>query len=199
MSDSTVPSEKKEIEEHAFCRVCHGEAEPDKPLYFPCKCDGSIKYVHQECLMEWLKVSKKTEPKCELCGEKFHFQNIYSAEALVPISVVDLAMELLPRLMGTLSTGLRRVFSAMLWGILLPVFSNWWVQLCWCTVSTVTNKGRCIWKMNKNKLSTGSVEELVSFWFTGLVYICIAVATSIVILEIVNAVYKVTISIYVSI
>jgi len=29
------------------CRVCHGPSEPDEPLYYPCKCSGSIKFVHQ--------------------------------------------------------------------------------------------------------------------------------------------------------
>jgi E3 ubiquitin-protein ligase MARCH6 len=30
------------------CRVCRTEAEPDNPLYHPCKCSGSIRYVHSE-------------------------------------------------------------------------------------------------------------------------------------------------------
>jgi hypothetical protein len=29
------------------CRVCHGPAEEDEPLYHPCRCSGSIKHVHQ--------------------------------------------------------------------------------------------------------------------------------------------------------
>lgn len=40
-----------------ICRVCRiaGEGE----LYHPCLCAGSIKYVHQECLLLWLEYSKK--------------------------------------------------------------------------------------------------------------------------------------------
>ena len=45
------------IQDGGSCRICHGESEPDRPLFYPCKCSGSIKYIHQDCLLEWLKVS----------------------------------------------------------------------------------------------------------------------------------------------
>uniref|UniRef100_A0A1I7ZH16 RING-type E3 ubiquitin transferase n=1 Tax=Steinernema glaseri TaxID=37863 RepID=A0A1I7ZH16_9BILA len=54
------------------CRVCRSE---EGALYYPCMCTGSIKYVHQDCLMEWLKHSKKDV--CELCHHKYSFQPIY--------------------------------------------------------------------------------------------------------------------------
>ena len=55
-------------DDDAVCRVCHGPAEPGNELYHPCNCSGSIKFVHQECLLEWLKVSKqgRTKGRCEL-------------------------------------------------------------------------------------------------------------------------------------
>lgn len=31
-----------------ICRVCRGEATAQQPLFYPCLCSGSIKYVHQE-------------------------------------------------------------------------------------------------------------------------------------------------------
>ena len=31
-----------------ICRVCRCEASFDKPLFYPCVCTGSIKYIHQE-------------------------------------------------------------------------------------------------------------------------------------------------------
>ncbi|MCP9260373.1 E3 ubiquitin-protein ligase MARCH6 [Dirofilaria immitis] len=36
-----------------ICRVCRSAG--DSALYYPCLCTGSIKYVHQDCLLEWLK------------------------------------------------------------------------------------------------------------------------------------------------
>uniref|UniRef100_A0A8C3LLR9 RING-type E3 ubiquitin transferase n=1 Tax=Chrysolophus pictus TaxID=9089 RepID=A0A8C3LLR9_CHRPC len=32
-----------------ICRVCRSEGTPEKPLYHPCVCTGSIKFIHQEC------------------------------------------------------------------------------------------------------------------------------------------------------
>lgn len=29
------------------CRICGGGAEPDAPLFYPCKCSGTIRYIHQ--------------------------------------------------------------------------------------------------------------------------------------------------------
>ena len=40
-----------------ICRICYME-EMDKkrnPLIKPCKCSGSMKYIHYECLLHWLK------------------------------------------------------------------------------------------------------------------------------------------------
>ncbi|CAK9279416.1 unnamed protein product [Sphagnum jensenii] len=28
--------------------------EDDSPLYYPCACSGSVEYVHQACLLQWL-------------------------------------------------------------------------------------------------------------------------------------------------
>ncbi len=55
------------------------ESTPDRPLFYPCVCTGSIKYIHQDCLLLWLKYSKKEY--CELCKHKFSF-----APSMYPIS-----------------------------------------------------------------------------------------------------------------
>uniref|UniRef100_A0A3Q0R2Q8 E3 ubiquitin-protein ligase MARCHF6 n=1 Tax=Amphilophus citrinellus TaxID=61819 RepID=A0A3Q0R2Q8_AMPCI len=58
-------------EEADICRVCRSEGTQDKPLYHPCVCTGSIKFIHQECLLQWLKHSRKEY--CELCKHRFAF------------------------------------------------------------------------------------------------------------------------------
>ncbi len=35
-----------------ICRVCRCEATPDRPLFHPCICTGSIKYIHQVSFTE---------------------------------------------------------------------------------------------------------------------------------------------------
>ena len=34
-----------------ICRVCRCEGTADKPLFYPCVCTGSIKYIHQDWLV----------------------------------------------------------------------------------------------------------------------------------------------------
>jgi len=48
------------------CRICFDDDEL-KPLYHPCKCSGSIGYIHQDCLFTWLKTKQSQPPSCELC------------------------------------------------------------------------------------------------------------------------------------
>uniref|UniRef100_A0A3Q2R1N0 E3 ubiquitin-protein ligase MARCHF6 n=1 Tax=Fundulus heteroclitus TaxID=8078 RepID=A0A3Q2R1N0_FUNHE len=58
-------------DEGDICRVCRSEGTQEKPLYHPCVCTGSIKFIHQECLLQWLKHSRKEY--CELCKHRFAF------------------------------------------------------------------------------------------------------------------------------
>ena len=63
------------LEEEDECRVCRDTGSESEPLISPCKCDGSIRFVHEACLVKWLEI-KKSET-CELCGHKFKFAAIY--------------------------------------------------------------------------------------------------------------------------
>lgn len=56
-----------------MCRICH-EKEPAKNLISPCHCDGSVKYIHQECLDHWIRVKGTLE--CELCRFKYDSEHI---------------------------------------------------------------------------------------------------------------------------
>lgn len=70
------------------CRICRCEAAPDLPLFHPCKCRGSIKYIHQDCLQDWLAHSQKS--KCDICHEEYHFQDLYNEDApkVPPVSLI---------------------------------------------------------------------------------------------------------------
>ena len=37
-----------------LCKVCYGEEEPENPLVQPCQCSGTLKYIHLNCLKQWL-------------------------------------------------------------------------------------------------------------------------------------------------
>ena len=63
-----------------ICKICYCSSEESGlPLLSPCRCDGSIKFVDQACLLRWMESSGKKS--CELCKqiitvedklEKFH-------------------------------------------------------------------------------------------------------------------------------
>ncbi|XP_014251129.1 uncharacterized protein LOC106667597 [Cimex lectularius] len=52
-----------------ICRICHCEGDAEGGLIAPCYCAGSLRYVHQACLQQWIKSSNIR--CCELC--KFQF------------------------------------------------------------------------------------------------------------------------------
>ncbi|XP_015705773.1 E3 ubiquitin-protein ligase MARCH7 isoform X6 [Coturnix japonica] len=71
--------EDSEDEEGDLCRICQmSSSSADNNLIEPCKCTGSLQYVHQECMKKWLQSkinsgsSLEAVTTCELCKEKLH-------------------------------------------------------------------------------------------------------------------------------
>ena len=83
---------KEEKIKNKICRICYQEEEDCviNPLIKPCKCSGSMKYIHLKCLLFWLKSRTLHHPNnslennnffnsyfiddsmdCELCKEPF--------------------------------------------------------------------------------------------------------------------------------
>ncbi|XP_015199957.1 E3 ubiquitin-protein ligase MARCHF1 isoform X2 [Lepisosteus oculatus] len=56
-------------DELEVCRICHCEGDEDSPLITPCRCTGSLRFVHQACLHQWIKSSDTR--CCELCKYDF--------------------------------------------------------------------------------------------------------------------------------
>lgn len=52
-----------------ICRICHCEGDDASPLITPCHCTGSLHFVHQTCLQQWIKSSDTR--CCELCKYEF--------------------------------------------------------------------------------------------------------------------------------
>ena len=48
------------------CRICFDTT--DEPLIEPCKCSGSMRWVHNSCLQKWINIKKNT--KCPVCKEE---------------------------------------------------------------------------------------------------------------------------------
>lgn len=53
---SSLLLEDSEEEEGDLCRICQMAAASSSNLLIePCKCTGSLQYVHQECMKKWLQ------------------------------------------------------------------------------------------------------------------------------------------------
>ncbi|XP_058047935.1 E3 ubiquitin-protein ligase MARCHF7 isoform X7 [Ahaetulla prasina] len=70
-------SEDSEEEEEDICRICQmSSTSATNLLIEPCKCAGSLQYVHQDCMKKWLQSkinsgsSLEDVTTCELCKEK---------------------------------------------------------------------------------------------------------------------------------
>lgn len=65
MTNNNVSSKyDDEDEEGDVCRICRNPGDVDNPLRYPCACSGSIKFVHQDCLLQWLNHSNARQ--CEV-------------------------------------------------------------------------------------------------------------------------------------
>uniref|UniRef100_A0A8C9UNU7 RING-type E3 ubiquitin transferase n=1 Tax=Spermophilus dauricus TaxID=99837 RepID=A0A8C9UNU7_SPEDA len=76
LTDNVMITDSEE-EEGDLCRICQMAAASSSNLLIePCKCTGSLQYVHQECMKKWLQAkinsgsSLEAVTTCELCKEK---------------------------------------------------------------------------------------------------------------------------------
>lgn len=115
----------KGIEDPDTCRICRGEGSPEEPLFYPCKCSGSIKFVHQSCLMEWLSHSQKKY--CELCKTPFRFTKLYDPNMPSELPAPVFVKELTVLGLRSLLTWLRFVLVAFVWLGWLP----WSMRAIW--------------------------------------------------------------------
>ncbi|XP_048415513.1 E3 ubiquitin-protein ligase MARCHF11-like [Stegostoma tigrinum] len=51
------------------CRICFQGSEQGE-LLSPCRCDGSVRYSHQPCLLKW--ISERGSWSCEICCYRYH-------------------------------------------------------------------------------------------------------------------------------
>lgn len=62
-------------EEIRICRICFDQETSEKQLITPCKCKGSSKYIHEECLSTWILSQTVSETKkCEVCKYTYNIK-----------------------------------------------------------------------------------------------------------------------------
>ncbi len=124
------------------------------------RCDGSIKYLHQDCLMEWLRVSNKGDNKCELCGEKFSFRRVYSPDAPSRLSFWEFLSGVFPIAYLYLQNFFQIVIVSFFWLFIVPVVSMWWLNLC----LGYLNLG--VWSWGSPKISQ---LDILLLWWDGVI------------------------------
>lgn len=69
ITDVRVVEESKDT----VCRICLECEASDNSLIHPCKCAGTVKYVHEGCLKAWLSSRDQdlAQAECELCRTPF--------------------------------------------------------------------------------------------------------------------------------
>ena len=131
-----------DMSESPCCRICHEsqDDDPTRPLFHPCKCKGSLSFVHQDCLVTWLSLKPHTHAhshggasptaRCEVCNHPFTFDDEWEAEAPAAPSVTDLLADVWSSLYS-LSQLLLAVASVRQAIVLtcLPLCPHLWQQL----------------------------------------------------------------------
>ncbi|KJZ76423.1 hypothetical protein HIM_04152 [Hirsutella minnesotensis 3608] len=134
--DAAMPKlPRHALETPSICRICRGEGTPAEPLFFPCKCSGSIKYVHQDCLMEWLSHSQKKY--CELCKTSFRFTKLYAPDMPKSLPVHVFVEHMAKSLFRTLLVWLRAIVTISVWACWLPYF----MRSVWSFMFWVSDEG----------------------------------------------------------
>eukprot|EP00736_Rhodelphis_marinus_P001311 Rmarinus@m.13286 len=58
------------------CRICRLPASETRPLLTPCLCSGTMRCVHQSCLLSWLKRSGRN--RCDVCLQEYKIDVVES-------------------------------------------------------------------------------------------------------------------------
>ncbi|CAD5206513.1 unnamed protein product [Bursaphelenchus okinawaensis] len=148
-----------------ICRVCRLSGEDT--LYHPCLCTGTIKFVHQKCLEQWLKYSKKEV--CELCNYRFSFQPVYASNMPERLPIRDLMSGVSVMGLKTCQLCLTYGLVAFCWLFFVPVMA--------CRINKMVFSGFFNYLVSLRLLQFFSLENIVEDQAKGAVIFCIFVCT----------------------
>ncbi|KAK9286304.1 hypothetical protein L1049_014694 [Liquidambar formosana] len=110
-------------EEEDVCRICRNPGEVDNPLRYPCACSGSIKFVHQDCLLQWLNHSNARQ--CEVCKHAFSFSPVYAENAPARLPFQEFVVGMTMKAYHVLQFFLRLSFVLSVWLLIIPFITFW--------------------------------------------------------------------------
>ncbi|KAL3843909.1 hypothetical protein ACJIZ3_001312 [Penstemon smallii] len=112
-----------EDEEEDVCRICRNPGEVDNPLRYPCACSGSIKFVHQDCLLQWLNHSNARQ--CEVCKHPFSFSPVYAENAPTRLPFQEFVVGIAMKACHVMQFFLRLSFVLSVWLLIIPFITFW--------------------------------------------------------------------------
>ncbi|KAL7246898.1 hypothetical protein ACSBR2_001915 [Camellia fascicularis] len=121
------PRKFEEEEEEDVCRICRNPGDAENPLQYPCACSGSIKFVHQDCLLQWLNHSNARQ--CEVCKHAFSFSPVYAENAPARLPFQEFLVGMAMKACHVLQFFLRLSFVLSVWLLIIPFITFWIWQL----------------------------------------------------------------------
>lgn len=113
----------QEADEQDTCRICSAPAEQDQPLFHPCKCSGTIRYIHQDCLTTWLAHSRKKT--CDVCKHPYAFTKVYDPNMPSHLPPLLLLRRLIQQFLMAVFFVFRVIGVAIIWLAVLPYITVW--------------------------------------------------------------------------
>nr|XP_043624810.1 probable E3 ubiquitin ligase SUD1 [Erigeron canadensis] len=116
-------NDEEEEDEGDVCRICRNPGDSDNPLRYPCACSGSIKFVHQDCLLQWLHHSKTRH--CEVCKHRFSFSPVYAEHAPSKLPFQEFVVGMSTKACRVLQFVMRLTFVLSVWLVIIPFITFW--------------------------------------------------------------------------
>ncbi|XP_043709481.1 probable E3 ubiquitin ligase SUD1 [Telopea speciosissima] len=110
-------------DEEDVCRICRNPGDAENPLRYPCACSGSIKFVHQDCLLQWLNHSNARQ--CEVCKHAFSFSPVYAENAPTRLPFQEFVFGMAMKAWHVLKFFLRLAFVLSVWLLIIPFITFW--------------------------------------------------------------------------
>ncbi|KAG8094920.1 hypothetical protein GUJ93_ZPchr0012g22062 [Zizania palustris] len=122
-SSAAAADDDDEEDEGDVCRICRNRGDDEHPLRYPCACSGSIKFVHQDCLLQWLDHSNSRQ--CEVCKHAFSFSPVYADNAPTRLPFQELIVGVGMKACHVFQFVLRLAFVLSVWLMIIPFITYW--------------------------------------------------------------------------
>eukprot|EP00927_Polykrikos_kofoidii_P003230 TRINITY_DN11287_c0_g1_i1.p1 TRINITY_DN11287_c0_g1~~TRINITY_DN11287_c0_g1_i1.p1 ORF type:complete len:1223 (-),score=133.34 TRINITY_DN11287_c0_g1_i1:71-3739(-) len=120
--EAASPLVDGDVEDEICCRICRMGEEAGR-LNCPCRCAGSIKWIHESCLRAWLQSQDSSRNVCELCGHHFEFVPVYAENAPRRLTCLDWVSALAMSIATLSGRTLRIAYALALWAVALPILT----------------------------------------------------------------------------